>query len=64
MFISTTIIKVCNMGSLFEPFSRGDLLVGGLNFITMYCSNFALKFVNFKKKNRYVGPDSDFPPPP
>ena len=45
--ISVNIIKFGGMGSLFEDFSRGDLIVGTLNFLTMYCSNFALKFVNY-----------------
>lgn len=45
--IATVIIKVCKMGPLFEDFSRGDLQLGTLNFLTMYCSNFALKFVSF-----------------
>jgi len=35
------------MGDLFSGFSRGDFVVGLLNFLTMYCSNFALKFVNY-----------------
>ena len=45
--IATIIIKVFKMGALFEEFSRGDLQLGALNFATMYCSNFALKFVNY-----------------
>ena len=47
VLISMTIIKVGGMGSLFDGFSRGDVIVGTLNFLTMYCSNFALKFVNY-----------------
>lgn len=47
VFISTGIIKVFKMGPLMDDFSRGDLVVGSLNFCTMYCSNFALKFVNY-----------------
>lgn len=47
VFISISIIKFFKMGPLFEGFSRGDLVVGSLNFFTMYCSNFALKFVNY-----------------
>ena len=47
VLISMAIIKFGGMGSLFEDFSRGDLIVGILNFLTMYCSNFALKFVNY-----------------
>ena len=35
------------MGDLMSGFSRGDLIVGLLNFLTMYCSNFALKYVNY-----------------
>ena len=45
--ISSTIIKVFGMGDLFSGFQRGDAIVGTLNFFTMYCSNFALKFVNY-----------------
>jgi drug/metabolite transporter (DMT)-like permease len=45
--ISTGIIRAFKMGSFFKGFSRGDLVVGSLNFCTMYCSNFALKFVNY-----------------
>lgn len=45
--IATLIIKAFEMGSLFEDFSRGDLQLGALNFATMYCSNFALKFVSY-----------------
>jgi len=45
--ISTVIIRVFKMGPLFNGFKRGDLVVGTLNFCTMYCSNFALKFVNY-----------------
>ena len=47
VMISMSIIKFGGMGSLFADFSRGDLIVGTLNFLTMYCSNFALKFVNY-----------------
>ena len=35
------------MGSLTAGFTKGDLIVGVLNFLTMYSSNFALKFVSF-----------------
>lgn len=35
------------MGPLVSGFSKGDFFVGALNFMTMYCSNFALKFVNY-----------------
>ena len=35
------------MGALLEGFTRGDLVVGTLNFSTMFCSNYALKFVNY-----------------
>ena len=45
--IATVIIRTFKMGPLFEDFSRGDLQLGTLNFATMYCSNFALKFVSF-----------------
>ena len=45
--IATMIIKYFKMGALFEDFTKGDLQLGALNFATMYCSNFALKFVNY-----------------
>ena len=45
--IAAMIIKYFRMGELFSDFSRGDLQLGTLNFATMYCSNFALKFVNY-----------------
>ena len=41
------IINYFKMGALFEDFTSGDLQLGALNFATMYCSNFALKFVNY-----------------
>lgn len=47
VIISTAIIKFFKLGPLMEGFSQGDLVVGSLNFCTMYCSNFALKFVNY-----------------
>ena len=47
ILISSAIIRVFKMGALMEEFSKGDLIVGSLNFVTMYCSNFALKFVNY-----------------
>ena len=47
VFISSMIIRVCKMGDLFGDLSQGDVTVGALNFLTMYCSNFALKFVNY-----------------
>lgn len=47
VLISSSIIKFFELGPLFEGFSRGDIVVGTLNFCTMYCSNFALKFVNY-----------------
>ena len=47
VIISSAIIKACKMGPLFEGFTHGDMVVGTLNFATMYCSNFALKFVNY-----------------
>ena len=47
VLISATIIKLFDMGKLVEDFSQGDLTVGSLNFLTMYCSNFALKFVDY-----------------
>ena len=47
VLISTAIIKCFNMGDLFSGLSKGDVIVGTLNFLTMYCSNFALKFVNY-----------------
>ena len=27
--------------------TQGDIFVGGLNFVTMFCSNYSLKFVNY-----------------
>jgi UDP-galactose transporter B1 len=30
-----------------DEFHKGDAMVGTLNFCTMYCSNFALKFVSY-----------------
>jgi hypothetical protein len=27
--------------------TQGDAIVGGLNFATMFCSNYSLKFVNY-----------------
>jgi len=47
ILIAGTIITSTNMGSLFGPFTRGDLIVGALNFMTMFCSNYSLKFVNY-----------------
>jgi UDP-galactose transporter B1 len=47
VLISSSIIKSCNMGNLLTDLSQGDVTVGVLNFATMYCSNFALKFVNY-----------------
>jgi len=45
--ISSTIITVCDMGSLWGPFNQGDFIVGILNFLTMFCSNYSIKFVNY-----------------
>lgn len=45
--IASVIIKFGDMGDLMTGFTRGDFLVGLLNFLTMYCSNFALKYVNY-----------------
>jgi hypothetical protein len=36
-----------NMGELFSGIRKGDLIVGVLSCITMFCSNYALKFVSF-----------------
>jgi len=47
MIISATIIKMFNMGELFSGIRKGDLIVGVLSCITMFCSNYALKFVSF-----------------
>ena len=49
VLIASIIIKVFNMnkGILFYRFDRGDVVVGVLNFWSMYCSNFALCFVNY-----------------
>ena len=35
------------MGGLFESMTRSDIIVGVLNFLSKYCSNSALKFVNY-----------------
>lgn len=47
MLISATIIQTFKMGSLLGDFHKGDAVVGTLNFFTMYCSNFALKYVSY-----------------
>jgi len=47
ILLSSAIIKLCGMGSLFGELHKGDLWVGILNFTTMYCSNTALKYVSF-----------------
>ena len=47
ILISSAIIKIFGMGSLFGPITKGDAFVGGLNFVTMFCSNYSLKFVNY-----------------
>lgn len=47
VLISSGIIKGCGMGSLFSPLCVGDVKVGALNFATMFCSNYSLKFVNY-----------------
>jgi len=47
VLISSAIIKFGGMGSLFGDFSRDDVILGILNFLPMYCSQFALKFVNY-----------------
>lgn len=46
VLISSSIIKLFGMGSLTEM-TKGDAFVGGLNFVTMFCSNYSLKFVNY-----------------
>jgi UAA transporter family len=35
------------MGSLWSSLNSGDIIVGGLNFATMFCSNYSIKFVNY-----------------
>mmetsp|Transcript_56583 Transcript_56583/g.77903 ORF Transcript_56583/g.77903 Transcript_56583/m.77903 type:complete len:85 (-) Transcript_56583:626-880(-) len=47
VIIAVVIIKLGGMGDLMTGFTKGDFIVGSLNFFTMYCSNFALKFVNY-----------------
>jgi UDP-galactose transporter B1 len=47
VLISATIIQTFKMGSLLGDFHKGDAVVGTLNFCTMYCSNFALKYVSY-----------------
>lgn len=45
--ISSAIIKFFGMGSLWDSLNKGDLIVGALNFATMFCSNYSIKFVNY-----------------
>lgn len=47
VLLSSTIIKFFSMGSLWGSLNNGDLIVGGLNFATMFCSNYSIKFVNY-----------------
>jgi len=47
MIISATIIKLFDMGDLFTGIRKGDIIVGVLACLTMFSSNYALKFVSF-----------------
>jgi solute carrier family 35 (UDP-galactose transporter), member B1 len=47
VIISSAIIRGFGMGSLLGEFHKGDAVVGTLNFCTMFCSNFALKYVSY-----------------
>ncbi len=47
VLISSLIIKIFGMGTLWGSLNNGDLIVGGLNFATMFCSNYSIKFVNY-----------------
>lgn len=47
MIISATIIKLFDMGDLFTGIRKGDIIVGVLACVTMFSSNYALKFVSF-----------------
>lgn len=45
--LSALIIYFFNMGPMWSTLNEGDLIVGGLNFATMFCSNYSIKFVNY-----------------
>lgn len=45
--LSSLIIHFFKMGSMWDSLNQGDLIVGGLNFATMFCSNYSIKFVNY-----------------
>jgi len=45
--IAASIIIICDMGSLFGALNGGAIWVGVLQFSTMYCSNYSLKYVSF-----------------
>lgn len=47
LIISAIILKVSYKASLAESVTSRDFIVGGLCFSSMYCSNLALKFVNY-----------------
>ena len=47
LLISLIILKASYNASLVECLHPGDFIVGGLTFGSMYCSNFALKFVDY-----------------
>lgn len=47
VYIFIIVLKISYNASLADSISRRDFLVGGLNFTSMYCSNEALKFVNY-----------------
>ena len=45
--ISFIIIKFSNMGSITKNCSMGDVAISAMTYGSMYCSNQALKFVNY-----------------
>ena len=45
--ISFIIIKFSNMGSISGNCSLGDVAISAMTYGSMYCSNQALKFVNY-----------------
>ena len=45
--ISSAIICVFKMDTLFGPMHRGDAVLGTLTFTSMICSNYSLRFVNY-----------------
>lgn len=47
VILSSLIIYFFDMGPMWGSLNSGDLIVGGLNFVTMFCSNYSIKFVNY-----------------